>query len=266
MNKQECRCLEEPDSTSTVWWAGSTEDLATTTLQAPALTSAPPCPGKFPTSPGSLQLQSLFNLHFFKGKARLKSITEASQPQPHYFLAFMAVAQELGCPEHGEEWQESLQAPLPLLGAEHWDRSTASPSQRTPWGICCCLDPPQRRSSQGSGDHIPPKIPSEFLVSRDIHPPPPQTPILPKEAVKTASREEEKNIFSQSWQIHYALKYFLITPLSQPHQWRTVWMVCLQREQLGSERPLRSILYCRQTHYVHPLINVINPVCKSSLG
>lgn len=100
--------------------------------------------------------------------------------------------------------------------------------------------------------------------------------VVPKEAVTPAAAATEK------WQIIFpeltdllCVKRFLNIPLSQPQQRHM--SLCfplvaglLVTEAPGPERPLRSwspvIFYCRQTHYISPLINVINRTCKNSLG
>lgn len=94
--------------------------------------------------------------------------------------------------------------------------------------------------------------------------------VLLKEAVTPASSEQQQYFFPELTDLLY-VNLFLITACLRPTS------LCCPlvagppaREALGAERPLRSsspiTLYCRQMHYISRLINVINLVCKNSLG
>lgn len=92
---------------------------------------------------------------------------------------------------------------------------------------------------------------------------------LLSEAVTPASREQWQIFFPGLTDSSY-VNWFLITDFRQPTS------LCCPltagppaREALGPERSLRSsspiIFYCRQMHYISPLIHVINLICKNWL-
>lgn len=186
----------------------------------------------------------------------------------HYLLQWLSNGTEAQganlSSDHREKFVAAAQELPPLQSPTEKEQTAAAFLQSSWWQLSQC-----RTQLWCPIPSLFQMTPSHDLPKYHLH-----EVVVPKEAVTPAATEKWQIFFPELTDL-LCVKRFLIIPLSQPQQRHMSLCFPLVAglpvtEAPGPERPLRSwspiIFYCRQTHYISPLINVINCTRKNSLG